>query len=671
MINRITCNLLTIAFLLACAAPAALAQSPKRLLERMPGQPKQPRGASVAATRLELARVDAQALTADRIELTLFDDVRVTARRLSRSHARAGSTVWQGKLEAPDRGEVTLALVDGALAGSVTAGGRTFEIGFSADGLHEVREVDHSLFPTEDPPVDGLDLVSASGAATSTTTTSGSGTGGGQIDVMVVWTPAARNAAGGTAAAIQSLVDLAVANANAAYAYSNISTSLRLVYSGEVSYTENPSSLSTDLSRLSGTSDGYVDQVHSLRNQYGADIVTLVGSGYASAGYCGMGYLMSSVSTSFAGNAFNVVDQACAGGYLSYAHEVGHNQGLHHDPANAGSSPSYPYAYGYQDPAGYFRTVMSYGGAPRVQQFSNPTVYYGGRPTGTSSQNNAQALNNTAGTVANFRTSAGGTTCTYSLTPTVMVFSETGGTGTVDVTTAAGCSWTTVNGTDWISVGPGGSGSGSVTVAVAPQTGGQRSATITVAGIAVSITEAGLTTPPACTYGVTPTSLSFGASGGSSSLNVTTPAGCSWTTTGGSGWVSATGGGTDSGGVTVTASANTGSARTASLTVAGQIVTVSQEAAPASSSCTYVLSSTALSVPSTGGVVQVQVTTTADCGWTARSNTGWMKASGGGTGAGPASFQVNASNSGGSRTATATVADQTVTVIQLAGPKRR
>ena len=46
-------------------------------------------------------------------------------------------------------------------------------------------------------------------------------------------------------------------------------------------------------------------------------------------------------------------------GYLSYAHEVGHNQGLHHDPASSGGSVgSYSYAYGYQDPGGAFRTVM-------------------------------------------------------------------------------------------------------------------------------------------------------------------------------------------------------------------------------------------------------------------------------------------------------------------------
>ena len=107
-------------------------------------------------------------------------------------------------------------------------------------------------------------------------------------------------------------------------------------FTAEKSIAETVSSISTDLSRLVEEADGYVDEVHTLRDRYGSDIVTLLGAGYADGGACGIGYLMSSVSTSFARHAFNVVDQSCAAGHLSYAHEVGHNQGLQHDPANGG-----------------------------------------------------------------------------------------------------------------------------------------------------------------------------------------------------------------------------------------------------------------------------------------------------------------------------------------------
>jgi hypothetical protein len=527
-------------------------------------------------------RVNAQELSADRIELMLFDDVRVVARQTSRSHPRSGSTIWHGRLEAPDRGEVTLALVGGSLAGSVTVDGRMFEIGFTGEGLHEVREVNPALFPTEDPPIDAADQPGDSSGATGPATAADAS---GQIDVMVVWTPAARQAVGGAASAIQSLVDLSIANANASYAHSGVATSLRLVYSGEVSFTESPSNISSDLSRLSGASDGYIDQVHTLRNQYAADVVTLMGNGYAGAGACGVGYLMSSVSTSFASKAFNVVDQSCAGGYLSYAHEVGHNQGLQHDPGNATSSPSYSYAYGFQDPGGAFRTVMSYGAAQRVQQFSNPAVYYSGRPTGTGSQDNARALNANAATVANFRSSTTSPTtpsCSYSVNPTSLSFSATGGTATVGVTTGDGCPWSVASGVEWVSVGSGGSGSGSVAVSIGANNAGQRSATITVAGKSVSVTQAGVTvtnpTPspsPTCSYAVTPTMIAAPWSGGTFQVQVTTADGCAWTASSDTGWLKVSGSGTGSGAATVRLSRTQGG-RSATAVIAGQTVTVTQ-----------------------------------------------------------------------------------------------
>ena len=50
---------------------------------------------------------------------------------------------------------------------------------------------------------------------------------------------------------------------------------VRLVYSGEVNYTE-AADFSTDLNRLSNSGDGYLDEVANLRNTYGADLVSLL-----------------------------------------------------------------------------------------------------------------------------------------------------------------------------------------------------------------------------------------------------------------------------------------------------------------------------------------------------------------------------------------------------------
>ena len=90
---------------------------------------------------------------------------------------------------------------------------------------------------------------------------------------MIVWTPNAEAAAGGRAA-MESLALASVANANLVYANSGINAQLNLVYAAPVSFKETPTSISTDLSALRGTSDGFMDQVHTLRTQYGADVVT-------------------------------------------------------------------------------------------------------------------------------------------------------------------------------------------------------------------------------------------------------------------------------------------------------------------------------------------------------------------------------------------------------------
>ena len=120
---------------------------------------------------------------------------------------------------------------------------------------------------------------------------------------------------------------------------------------------------------------------------------------------------MTSVAPYFESYAFSVVGWRCATGYYSFAHEMGHNMGSHHDRANASGPGAYDYSHGYQAPDEAFRTIMAYncpGECPRVNYWSNPAVSYGGQPTGVvhtapDSADNRRSLNNTAYTVANFR----------------------------------------------------------------------------------------------------------------------------------------------------------------------------------------------------------------------------------------------------------------------------
>jgi hypothetical protein len=637
------------------------------------GTPQDAPGASSAdptKRRGRRARADVMALqdtsgpSAGDVTLNLFDDVQLRARRLRLEPTLRGGSVWHGRL-LDVAGEATIAVNDGVMAGTVFAEDRVYEILYAGDGEHEVREIEPAAFPSDDfdahlpqvepdPQAGDLDpLVEANVAPDSAS----------QVDVMVLWTPAATAAAGGTTA-MRSLVDLAVANTNQAYANSGVTQRIRLVHAAEISHTE--SSPNTDLTRLTGTSDGYLDSVHSLRNTYGADVVTLVGGTYAGSGYCGLGYLMNYVSTGFATNAFNIVDRSCAAGNLSYAHEVGHNMGLHHDPANAGSTAAYSYAFGYPDPGGAFRTVMSYGGAPRVRHFSNPNVSYNGRVTGTSTQNNARALNNTASTVANFRqATVGGGSCAYSLGTSSSSVGSGSATGSVSVVAGSGCSWTAASNAAWLAVTSGASGSGNGTVgySVAANTAGtSRTGTLTIAGRTFTVSQAAA----ACgAFGLSPTSTTVAAGGGGVSVSVSGTTGCARSATSNASWITVTSGasGTGSGTVGLSVAANTaGTSRTGTVIIAGQTFTVTQNAVP----CSFSLSPTGTSVPAGGGSVSVSVTGTLGCSRSATSNASWITVTSGasGTGSGAVALSVAANTTGTSRSGTATIAGTPFTVTQ-------
>ena len=89
------------------------------------------------------------------------------------------------------------------------------------------------------------------------------------------------------------------------------------------------------------------------------------------------------------------------------------------------------------------------------------------------------------------------TSCTYSISETGKSFSSNGSSGTVAVTTGAGCSWSaasTSNDSSWITVTSGSSGSGNGTVSYtisANNNSASRTGTITIAGQTYTVTQTG------------------------------------------------------------------------------------------------------------------------------------------------------------------------------------
>ena len=81
-----------------------------------------------------------------------------------------------------------------------------------------------------------------------------------------------------------------------------------------------------------------------------------------------------------------------------------------------------------------------------------------------------------------------------------------------------------------------------------------------------------------CTYTLSPTSASIGVAAASGSFSVTAGAGCAWNATSNASWltIGASSGTSASGTLNYSATANSGPARSATITVGGQAFTVSQ-----------------------------------------------------------------------------------------------
>jgi hypothetical protein len=396
----------------------------------------------------------------DTLILNLFPDAVFTA-RLRHIEWAPGGYVWIGRIEEKQLSDVLLSVVGDIVMGSIIMPGAVYSIEYAGGEyggkkVHAIHEINQGAFPPDEghagpviPPENSSTaplINKPTGTATSpksamqasgqsTLNTSAPDTDA-FIDVMVVYTPAARAAAGGTTA-MQAHVNLMISQTNTAYANSNITTRLRLVYTDEVSYTE-ANNLGTDLSRLQNCADGYMDIVCTWRDTYAADLVHLIVVGTDA---CGIAYILDSSAEAPWG--FAVTHRDCATDNITFAHETGHNQGMCHDwyvAAGCGAGAGWDtYSYGYVDDdlGDRWRTILAYNtrcsdqgfNCTRILYFSNPSVLYSGgnpnQPTGVNpgtntsclvgqipttecDAHNARTLNESDIVIANFRQSVVG-----------------------------------------------------------------------------------------------------------------------------------------------------------------------------------------------------------------------------------------------------------------------
>jgi hypothetical protein len=331
----------------------------------------------------------------DRVKLNILGDQAVPLEVVRVDERSPSDYSWVA--EGTKAGEDAILVVqDNQAYGTIHSGGKLYRLRPLDGGSHALIRVDETKFPPEHPPeFEQMEKDVQPQSRAISPQTDELGDSCSQYKAIIAYTPGAKSQAGN----IGALIQLAIDETNQGYVNSGITTRIKLAHTYQTNYTES-SKMITDRDRFRIKNDGFMDEVHSLRNKYKADVAILITK---SGDYCGIAAgIGASEDTAFA-----VVGQNCATGYYSFAHEIGHLQGARHNPEADSNNTPYSFGHGYFYKPGKWRTVMSYncsGGCTRMKYWSNPNKQYQGKVMGTVAKNdNHRVLNTTACKVANFR----------------------------------------------------------------------------------------------------------------------------------------------------------------------------------------------------------------------------------------------------------------------------
>ncbi|MFI6644983.1 reprolysin-like metallopeptidase [Streptomyces sp. NPDC050504] len=363
------------------------------------------------------------------ISFTLFDDVVVQAVEEGRS-VTDGRLVWQGTVAGAVGQDVLIALEGGCdgtaaneyLSAQFLLGGDAYAIEPISPGRVRISQ----LTPLTDEDESGLTpppagIVPPPAGAPRTKAAAGAkppcknGKNTALIDVLVGYTPGALKEAGGEKQ-IRSRVAQAVALTNNAFANSGTKARVRLVRTVPVKVAAAQDAVTnTLLKSIADPRDGAMDELHTLRDSTGADLVSVIAAGRAAGG---LGYAPRSPGPSTANYGFSVTGQSAIDRF-SFGHELGHNLGASHDRTTQPDQPP-PYgANGYFPKSGDWSSLMAYesgcrkstnGRCNRINYFSNAHMKYRGEPLGvplgsSNESDTSDVLSGTAKAIAAYRPS--------------------------------------------------------------------------------------------------------------------------------------------------------------------------------------------------------------------------------------------------------------------------
>ena len=349
---------------------------------------------------LDTALLIGSAAAGEPVDLNLFRDVELRAAfdQPVRPSSSGGAFMY-GRLERG--GHATLFVGEGGIVrGEVHSSRGIYTIRNSkgragVGGDVTIRQIDAARLPVVDHGADLREQIDRAGYSAARSTIEGSDEeeveepSDETVDLLVVYTPGAEAHEGGKAE-IEATIAAEVEKTNQAFENSDLGhRTIRLVAMKKVNHTESTDHLGTDkdfLSARKGDDNGYdpdgvLDEVHSLRERLGADLVHFVVK--ESRITCGVAsiYTLNTEKSaehycryepepdreecihqkllhewlSFASFSISAIPEGCTVRHV-FTHELGHNLTIYHDRYSEKNGlsltdpirfPLKPYGFGY------------------------------------------------------------------------------------------------------------------------------------------------------------------------------------------------------------------------------------------------------------------------------------------------------------------------------------
>ncbi len=357
----------------------------------------------VAATKPKVKSATAVGLSDNTLEIELFNNERVTLVEHRIEVRAANDFSWIGSVEGYEGSIAILVVKNGNITGQLNFAGKQYDINPSKGNLHKLSKIDLDALPSlegdvhdEEHPIEALE----SGLETSSTepTASAAAYAGNAetIDVLAVYSKEAAF----YYSDVEERIQLAIDYTNTAYELSGIPHRVNLA--AAVALDHNESGTNHEITWMGNLFDGKMDEVHALREQYNADVISFWASHIDNL--CGQANAILSGSVS----PTHILRVSC--GNRTFAHELGHNQGARHNMEQDGTLSPFRYGHGTGAANGSWRTIMSYSNAcpsggicERVSYFSTPNVSLNGEPMGDSEyRDNARVITETGADLAAF-----------------------------------------------------------------------------------------------------------------------------------------------------------------------------------------------------------------------------------------------------------------------------